>query len=158
MATRTQSGPGSGDPGSADRGGAGYPGQWLGYPQQGPGSIGGFGRRLGALGVDWALSLLIASGLWGFRFAGGGTGGLDAFKPLVVFLVMNVVLVATAGSTIGHKLLGMQVQRIDGGYAGPLPALIRSVLLCLAIPPLIWDGDERGLHDRAADTVLRRTR
>ncbi len=154
MATRAQSGAGAGDPREATD--TGYPGQRLGYPEGGAGSIGGFGARLGALLIDWALSLLIASGLWGFRL--GGTGGADSFKPLVVFLVMNVVLVATAGSTIGHKLLGLQVQRTDGRYAGPLPALIRSVLLCLALPPLIWDGDERGLHDRAAGTVLRRTR
>lgn len=156
MATRAQSGSGSGGPGPDDGGGAAYPGQRLGYPQDGPGSIGGFGPRLGALLIDWALSILIASGLLGFRL--GGTGGGDSFKPLLVFLVMNVVLVATAGSTIGHKLLGLQVQRTNGEYAGPLPALIRSVLLCLAIPALVWDGDERGLHDRAAGTVLRRTR
>lgn len=111
---------------------------------------------MAALAIDWALSLLIAGGLWGFRLGAGGGG--DSFKPLLVFLVMNIVLVGTAGSTIGHKLLGLQVQRTNGEYAGPLPALIRSVLLCLAIPALIWDGDERGLHDRAAGTVLRRTR
>lgn len=165
MSRRAQSGTGPDDPGgtgqgrggSSEAGEASYPGQRLGYPEAGVGSVGGFGRRLAALGIDWALSLLIASGLWGFRL-GGGTGGADSFKPLAVFLVMNLLLVATGGSTIGHKLLGLQVQRVDGGYAGPVPALVRSLLLCLAIPPLIWDGDERGLHDRAAGTVLRRIR
>ena len=33
-------------------------------------------------------------------------------------------------------------------------ALVRTVLLCLAVPPLIWDRDRRGLHDRAADTAV----
>jgi hypothetical protein len=28
------------------------------------------------------------------------------------------------------------------------------VLLCLSVPALIWDRDQRGLHDKAAKTVL----
>ncbi|MGX1157392.1 hypothetical protein RKD39_004970 [Streptomyces albogriseolus] len=35
----------------------------------------------------------------------------------------------------------------------PLRGLLRSVLLCLAIPALVWDRDGRGLHDRLARTV-----
>ena len=31
---------------------------------------------------------------------------------------------------------------------------LAAVLLCLAIPALIWDRDQRGLHDKAAQTVL----
>lgn len=154
MAKQADSGAGSGDSGQD----AGYPGQRLGYPETGPGSIGGFGQRLVALIIDWALSLLIATGLLGYRLGGGAGGDAEAFKPLLVFLVMNVFLVGTAGSTIGHKLLGLRVERVTGGYAGPLLASTRSVLLCLAIPALIWDGNQRGLHDRAAGTAIRRTR
>jgi uncharacterized RDD family membrane protein YckC len=33
-------------------------------------------------------------------------------------------------------------------------ALARTVLICLAIPPLIWDRDARGLHDRAVLTAV----
>jgi len=33
------------------------------------------------------------------------------------------------------------------------PAL-RTVLLCLAVPAVIWDTDQRGLHDRLSGTVL----
>ncbi|MCU1514874.1 MAG: hypothetical protein JWO10_1964, partial [Microbacteriaceae bacterium] len=33
------------------------------------------------------------------------------------------------------------------------PAL-RTVLLSLVIPAVIWDLDQRGLHDKAAGTVL----
>ena len=36
----------------------------------------------------------------------------------------------------------------------PWRPLVRTVLLCLAIPALIWDRDQRGLHDRGAGTVL----
>ena len=41
----------------------GYRGQQLGLPEDGPGSIARPGRRLGALAVDWGISLLIAYGL-----------------------------------------------------------------------------------------------
>jgi uncharacterized RDD family membrane protein YckC len=51
----------------------------------------------------------------------------------------------------------MRVERADGGAPGFVAALIRSVLLCLALPPLIWDADQRGLHDRWAGTVVVRT-
>ena len=44
------------------------------------------------------------------------------------------------------------------GYVGPRRSLIRAVLLCLGIPPLIVDRDGRGLHDRLAGTVIVRSR
>lgn len=122
-------------------------------PATGSGSLARFGRRFAALAIDWFLSSLIAIGTLGYRL---GSGGASSFAPLVVFVVMNVILVGTVGSTIGHRLLGLQVVRVGGGYAGPFPALVRAVLLSLAIPALIWDRDQRGLHDKAAGTVLRR--
>jgi len=35
-----------------------------------------------------------------------------------------------------------------------VPALARTILLVLAIPALIWDRDDRGLHDKVAGTVV----
>jgi uncharacterized RDD family membrane protein YckC len=35
---------------------------------------------------------------------------------------------------------------------------VRTVLLCLVIPAFIWDRDGRGLHDKAAGTVVVRAR
>lgn len=32
--------------------------------------------------------------------------------------------------------------------------LVGTLLLCLAVPALIWDRDQRGMHDRAANTVV----
>lgn len=37
---------------------------------------------------------------------------------------------------------------------GILPSAIRTVLLCLVLPAVVWDGDGRGLHDRAAGTAI----
>ena len=129
---------------------AAYPGERLGRPADGPRSLASFGRRLAALVVDWVIALLIAG--WLLRSA-----GLGQFGPLLVLLVENVVLVGTAGATIGHRLLGLRVETVDGTAPGPVKGLVRSVLLCLAIPPLVWDADHRGLHDRWAGTLVART-
>ena len=83
-----------------------------------------------------------------------GEGGLGSFKPLVVFVLMNLLLVGTLGSTIGHRLLGLRVVRLDGANAGPILAVIRTALLALVIPAVIWDRDSRGFHDKVAGTVL----
>ncbi|HET8601285.1 MAG TPA: RDD family protein [Segeticoccus sp.] len=119
-------------------------------PESGRGSVARLGRRVAALIIDWLLCELIAYAFFGFR-----PGAEDSsWIPLAVFAVENLVLVGTWGSTVGHRLLGMRVIRRDGHPAGPLPGLIRTVLLCVVVPALIWDRDSRGLHDKAAGTVL----
>ena len=71
---------------------------------------------------------------------------------------MNILLVGTLGTTIGHRLMGLQVRNVTGGRATLVQAVIRTVLLCLAIPAVIWDRDGRGLHDKVPNTVIVRTR
>jgi uncharacterized RDD family membrane protein YckC len=123
-------------------------------PERGPGSVARLGRRTAALFIDWGICTLIATAFLGYRL---GAGRANPFAPLGVLFVMNLLMVGSAGYTVGHRLLGMRVERVPAGYAGPWRALIRTTLLCLAVPPLLWDRDERGLHDRVAGTVLRRT-
>lgn len=132
-----------------------YPGADLGLPEQGPGSLAPMGRRLAALIVDGLICQIIAMGLLGYQ---QGVGGVGTFKPLLVVFVLNALLVGTAGFTIGHRLLGLRVQRRPAGYVGPRRSLIRAALLCLGLPPLIMDRDGRGLHDRLAGTVIVRSR
>ncbi len=110
-----------------------------------------FGRRAGAIIIDWGLCQLVAFALLGAQF---GQGGADGLKPLAVFAVENLLLVGTVGFTVGHRIFGIRVVGLGGGLAGPVKSLVRTVLLCLAIPALIWDRDERGLHDKIAGTVL----
>lgn len=135
-----------GPPGGPDREPTGYPGQRLGRPEHGPGAVAGLGRRTVALLVDWGLSLLIANAALGTPRA-----------ALAVFAVEQAVLVGTLGSAVGHRLVGLRVVRCDSAAAGPGRAVLRTALLCLAIPPLIMDADQRGLHDRAAGTVVVRS-
>ncbi|MET8243372.1 RDD family protein [Streptomyces sp. NPDC005202] len=126
----------------------GYRGEQLGLPEQGPGSIARPGRRLGALAVDWALCVLIAYGL-----ITHGYSPATSNWALLVFFVLGALTVGTVGSTPGKRLFGLRVVALGTGRVNPLRALSRTVLLCLAIPALIWDRDGRGLHDRLAGTV-----
>lgn len=126
----------------------GYRGKRLGLPEQGPGAIAPLGRRFAALFIDWALCLLIAYGL----FARGDQQAAGNWA-LGVFLVMSVLTVGTIGCTPGKRLMGIRVIAEDGGRLGLVRVLVRSVLLCLAIPALVWDRDGRGLHDRLARAV-----
>lgn len=126
----------------------GYRGEQLGLPQEGPGSIARPGRRLGALAVDWGLCLLIAYGL----IADSYNQAAQVWAPLVLF-ALTVLTVGTIGFTPGKRLFGLRVVALGTGRVNPLRTLLRTVLLFLAIPPLIWDRDGRGLHDRMAGTV-----
>jgi uncharacterized RDD family membrane protein YckC len=133
----------------ASGGAPAHPGERLGRPADGPRSIAAFGRRLLGLFVDWILCLIIANGL----LRGAHLGQLG---PVLVLFVENLLLVGTIGSTVGHRLFGMRVETLAGTAPGLGRAAIRSLLLCLAIPPLLWDADQRGLHDRLAGTVIAR--
>ncbi|MBA0050128.1 RDD family protein [Streptomyces sp. AJS327] len=127
----------------------GYPGERLGLPREGTGSLARPGRRFAAILIDWGLSLLVAYGL----LSGQDLGAADAWT-MVVFLVLSLVTVGTVGCTPGKRLLGMRVVSEDGLVRLPLwRAAVRTVLLGLAIPALVWDRDGRGLHDRLAKSV-----
>ncbi|MEU3332064.1 RDD family protein [Glutamicibacter creatinolyticus] len=121
-----------------------WPGQRLGRPERGPGSIARFPRRVGAIIIDWALAMLVS--WWLFDSA--------ALATLLLFCLGQIITVGFTGHSIGHRALGMQVQSMDGTAIKPLTGLVRSVLLCLVIPALIADADQRGLHDRAGGSVL----
>jgi hypothetical protein len=135
-----------GDPGAAGGGadGEGYLGERLGRPRGGPGSLARPGRRILGIAVDWVLCTLIARAL---------RGG-DPFAPLLVLAVEHLVLVGTLGASVGHRVAGLRVERLDHRLPGPARAAVRTLLLCLAIPALVWDADQRGLHDRLVGTLV----
>lgn len=136
----------------ADGEGASYPGERLGLPASGPHSVAGYGRRLGALFADWIICLLIASAI-ARRSAFDGHHPLNPGWPLAVLAVEYVLLLATVGSTVGMRLFGIGVRRLDGRRLPLLWAIVRTVLLILVIPAVVYDRDQRGLHDKAADAV-----
>lgn len=125
-----------------------WPGEHLGLPESGPGSLARLGRRLGALWIDWLLAMAISAGFF-------------ASQPMItlaIFAIENLLLVSTLGFTIGHRIFGMRVLRLDSTPMVGVPrGLLRTFLLCLVIPAVVWDSDGRGLHDRLSGTILVRT-
>ena len=144
-------------PGSRTGAPTAYPGERFGMPREGAGSMGRFGRRLVGALVDWTLCQLIASALFGVPLPFAQVAGAKGFYPLAIFAVENLVLVGTLGRTLGHRVVGLRVLSRDGHAARPFQVLVRTVLLCLFLPAMFWDGDGRGLHDKAAGTLIVRT-
>lgn len=128
-----------------------YPGRRLGRPAAGPASVARFVPRAVGLCIDWLVCLLIANA---FLAPWNHTGVMN----LAVLFVLNALMVGFFGRTPGHWIMGLQVQTMNGRPAGFGRAAVRAFLLCLVIPPVVYDPDHRGLHDRAANTVLVRVR
>lgn len=124
-----------------------YAGQRLGLPEHGRGAVAGFGSRLVAYFIDSAACGLIAYGLL-----------RDRTWTLGVFALEVAVLTWLAGGSAGQLSFGLRVARLDGTPIGLPRALLRTVLLCLLVPALVWDRDGRGLHDQAVGTVVLRIR
>ena len=120
-----------------------YPGEKFGLPEDGPRSVATMSRRLGALFIDWFACTLISLAV--FR---------SQYLTLAVFAVEVYLLTALTGLTLGKRLMGIRVVRLDGKAVGFGWALVRTVLLLAVVPPLLSDRDMRGLHDRAANTIV----
>jgi uncharacterized RDD family membrane protein YckC len=111
-----------------------------------------FGRRGAALLLDGVFSVPIA-----LIFTRPPS---DAYNLaiLAIFFVQRVVLTATTGHSLGQRVVGVAVRRVDGKPVGFTSAVIRTFLLVLLVPVFFVDRDGRGLHDRAAGTFLVRSR
>ncbi len=127
-----------------------YPGERLGLPESGPRSVARVGRRILALLIDWASAMLVS-----LLFTPYESGAYTWVTPLV-FAVLQAVFIPTIGGSVGHRLLGLRVVALVGGWVGLWRPIVRSVLLTLVIPAIVWDSDQRGFHDKVAGTVLLR--
>ncbi|NMH80778.1 RDD family protein [Pseudonocardia xinjiangensis] len=142
--------------GPPGRGADGHPGQRFGLPAEGVSSVAGFGRRLGALLVDWLLGYLIALLVLGSDEIGGPN---LSWAVLGIWFLLTAVPVAVFGASAGMTLLGIRVASIDSAPVIGIPrALLRTALIALVLPAVARDGDGRGWHDRAARTIVVRTR
>ena len=121
-----------------------WPGRRLGLPEHGARSIARPGRRIAALCLDWALAVIVSIAFFAY----------DPFATLAIFAAAQLVFLLTVSGSVGHLALGMRVVPMAGGYLGPWRPFVRTLLLCLVIPAVIWDRDQRGMHDRVAGTIL----
>lgn len=134
--------------GSAD----GYPGERLGLPESGSGSLARPGRRAAALLVDW----LISYGLAGLGLSLGLFGGsFLSTAVLLIWFVLGVVSVRLFGFTPGQYLLGLRVASVDNRlHVGTGRAVARGLLIALVIPALFTDIEGRGIQDRLTATAV----
>lgn len=107
-----------------------------------------WGHRLLALAIDWAactgvtVLVLGADGWSEDRFSG--------FYTLLVYVLENALFTTLVGGSFGQLATRLRVVRSDGGRLDPARALLRSAMIALVIPPLVFRPDGRGLHDMAA--------
>lgn len=114
------------------------------------------GRRLAALVVDWLLCYLIASTIVGHNVTAVTDGRYQQAEllTLLLFAVEVYVLTSISGLTVGKRLLGLRTIRTSGDRPGFKWAALRTLLLLCVVPACLSDRDLRGMHDRAADTIV----
>ncbi|OLT28263.1 transporter [Nocardiopsis sp. CNR-923] len=140
-----------------------YRGNRLGLPESGSGSVPGVGRRLAGLALDWALALLLAWAAYRAGLIGSGLSGEAEVAPLisntalVVYAATSIVSLTLFGTSVGRRMVGVAITA-TGERSWPwfVSMTVRTLLLCLVVPAVVYDRDTRGLHDRAAGTVATR--
>ncbi len=111
-------------------------------------------RRFGALVVDWILCVLVASLFAPVKHL--------LWQPGLVLIVEYVFFVGLFGQTPGMRVARIRCVPSTGagatgavaGVIGVPRAALRALLLSLIVPGLLMDAHRRGLHDRAAGSVM----
>ena len=110
----------------------------------------GWGPRIIALFIDWLASSLVLIAIVGLSRYSGPNGTVLILPVLFVEIVVFTILI---GGSFGQVALKIRVRRIDGARLSPWAVLIRTLLMLLVIPPLIYKSDGRGLHDMVVDSA-----
>jgi len=114
-----------------------------------------FGRRIIAFLIDWFASILVA--LLAFpAFPYGSNGSMLA--TLAIFVLEVTLLTWLTGASFGQRIVGLRVVSIDDGRLPLWRVVVRTLLICLVLPAVVYDDDGRGVHDRLANTRVIRVR
>ena len=109
-------------------------------------------RRILALFVDWTVSTLVVVAVLGP--AGWSENRASSVYTMGVFILESTLLTALAGGSFGKLATRLRVVRLDNGRPPDLlHSLLRVVLVCLVVPPVVYRPDGRGLHDLAVRTA-----
>lgn len=129
-----------------------YPGQRLGLPAEGHGSLATWRARIAALLLDWAVCMGVAVLLFGPGVI--TESGWRAWMTLTAFFVQSTLLSWLVGGSLGQLICRLAVVRLDRKPLGIARAVLRAALVSLALPALVIGPDRRGLQDLAAGTVV----
>ncbi len=86
-------------------------------------------------------------------------GNVEAFYVYPVFVLESAVFTHLLGGSFGKLMTRLRVVRVDRNDqpvhapVGIIAALLRSVMIILVIPPLVFRPNGRGLHDLVAGTA-----
>jgi uncharacterized RDD family membrane protein YckC len=111
-----------------------------------------WGRRILALLVDWLAC-------YGVAAVAVQTGLVESnpfgIYTMALFILESTVFTALLGGSFGKLATRLRVVRTDGSGRPPdlLRSLIRTLMIAVVIPPLVFRPDGRGLHDMAAGTA-----
>ena len=80
-------------------------------------------------------------------------------STLVIFALEIILLTWLTGSSFGQRILGIAVVTDSGQRLALWRTIVRTVLICLVIPALVYDSQGRGIQDLAVGSrvVLRRS-
>jgi uncharacterized RDD family membrane protein YckC len=120
-----------------------------------PGEVAGLGRRVAAIAIDWIACILLSRVIFG-QFAYGSPE--SSFAILLLFIAEVTLFTWLISASFGQRLLGISVVRLDGGRLALWRVLVRTLLICIVIPAVVYDSVGRGLHDRAVGSVAIRAR
>lgn len=119
-------------------------GSGIGLPADGPGSVAPVARRFGSLVLDWAVCALVS---WAFL-------NYDEIAILVLFALVNIVMLTMFGCTGGQLLCRVRVVPVRGHMPMLVRAVIRTAMLVLVIPAVVWNRDLQPMHDVVAGTAV----
>jgi len=129
-----------------------YPGQSIGLPESGRGSLASWFARIAALVLDWGASMLVATFLFGDGVI--REAGWKSWMILAVFFAQSAVLTALTGSSFGQLLARIGIHRLDGQRLGWIRALARAAMICLVLPTVVIGAERRALNDLVLGTVV----
>jgi len=113
-----------------------------------PGEVASLGRRAAALVIDWFACLLVAK-----LVAPALQLGEAPFLPLAIFFIEVTLFTWLFAASFGQRLLRIEVISIDGQRLMLWRIAVRTALICLVIPAVVFDSQGRGVHDRAVGSV-----
>ena len=104
-------------------------------------------HRIGALLIDWFACLGVTVLVLGPE--GWSSNQHSGLYTLLLYVLENTLFTSLVGGSFGQLATRLRVVRLEGGRLNPLRALLRSAMIALVIPPLVFRPDGRGLHDMA---------
>lgn len=117
-------------------------------------------RRVRAVIIDEVVLLAaLAAWWWTVGMADGASTALKVGSLCLVFVIVDPVLVAWTGGTVGHHLMGLKVRsaardaRINPLLA-TVRALLRYLLGALSLLLILLTKKHQAIHDLATGSIV----